>query len=93
MSTQPATDSNGPAPYGSAADLPSFRELSQQIVGGKLLTRLFSRQHHSKLVEIEQHLEHLTRVVDAFYDRLGRGYRRKWTNTTVRVRICAWTRP
>ena len=71
VSSQPATDSNGPAPYGSAADLPSFRELSQQIVGGKLLTRLVFRQHHSELVEIEQHLEHLTRVVDAFYDRLG----------------------
>ena len=71
VSSQPATDSNGPAPYGSAADLPSFRELSQQIVGGKLLTRFFFRQHHSELVEIEQHLEHLTRVVDAFYDRLG----------------------
>ena len=40
-------------------------------MGGKLLTRLVFRQHHSELVEIEQHLEHLTRVVDAFYDRLG----------------------
>ena len=71
MSDQTTTDSNGPTPYGSAADLPSFRELSQQIAGGKLLTRLFFRRFYAELVEIEQQLANLTHVVDAFYDRLG----------------------
>lgn len=60
-----------PSAYGSAKDLPSYRELSQQINGGKLLTLFIARDQRKKLIEIEEQIERLTRVVDDFYERLG----------------------
>lgn len=60
-----------PTPYGSAKDLPSYQELSQQIQGGKLLTLFIARDQRKKLIEIEEQIERLTGVVDDFYDRLG----------------------
>lgn len=66
------TPSRTPAsPYGSASDLPSYRELSEQIRGAKLLTRFVARSQRKALLDIERELERLIRVVDAFYDRLG----------------------
>ena len=61
----------GQSPYGSASDLPSYREMAHQIQGGKLLTRFIARNQPSRLLEIEHQLNHLVAVVDRFYDRLG----------------------
>ena len=58
-------------PYGSASDLPSYRELTRQIQGLKPLTRLIARKHHSELLQLERKLTHLVSIVDCFYDLLG----------------------
>lgn len=71
MSSSPSPRSNKPSPYGSAKDLPSYQELSQQIQGGKLLTLFIARDQRKKLIEVEEQTDRLTRVVDDFYDRLG----------------------
>lgn len=71
MNTNPPDSSNKPLVYGSARDLPSYQEMSQLIRGAKLLTRVIARDQRSKLLEIEEQMERLTRVVDDFYDRLG----------------------
>ncbi|MBI4936110.1 MAG: hypothetical protein HY828_19720 [Actinobacteria bacterium] len=71
MSSRSSSGSSRPSPYGSAKDLPSYVELSQQIQGGKLLTRFVARGQRQKLIEIEEQMKRLTRVVDDFYDRLG----------------------
>jgi ASC-1-like (ASCH) protein len=62
---------NKPSAYGSAADLPSYRELAQQIRGFKLLTLFFARRQRREILEIERQMKRLTRVVDDFYERLG----------------------
>ena len=69
-----ASSRDGPgrrSPYGSAQDLPSYQELSQQIRGAKLLTRFVGRGMRPQLLEIEQQLTRLTSLVDDFYGRLG----------------------
>lgn len=71
MSSKRPTSSGKPTLYGSARDLPSYQELSQQIQGGKLLTLFIAREQRKKLVEIEEQLKPLTRIVDDFYERLG----------------------
>lgn len=45
--------------------------MAQQIQGGKLLTLVVARGQRAKLIEIEQQIERLARIVDDFYDRLG----------------------
>ena len=67
----PTSSEQRQPPYGSASDLPSFKEMTRQIQGGKLLTRVIARDQRSKLLEIEDGLNHLVTVVDRFYDRLG----------------------
>ncbi len=62
---------NKPSPYGSAADLPSYRELAQQIQGFKLVTLFFGRRQRAEILEVERQMKRLTRVVDDFYERLG----------------------
>ena len=59
------------SPYGSARDLPSYQEMARLIEGGKLLTRVIARDQRSRLLEVEQQLNHLVAVVDSFYVRLG----------------------
>ena len=59
------------SPYGSARDLPSYQELARQIQGGKLLTRIISRDLRSTFLDVEQQLNHLVTVVDGFYEWLG----------------------
>lgn len=60
-----------PAPYGSAADLPSIADMLEQIHGLKLLTRVVARRHRSSIVALEKQLrEHVT-AVDTFYELLG----------------------
>lgn len=58
-------------PYGSAKDLPSYREMAQLIQGGKLLTLVLARKQRKEILEVERQLDRLTRAVDDFYDRLG----------------------
>lgn len=67
----PAQTTRGPEPYGSAADLPSYRELLRQIQGMKLLTLVISRKQRSQVLELEARAKRLVQVVDAFYARLG----------------------
>lgn len=71
MQSDPPSDSSRPAPYGSAADLPSYQDLSQQIQGLKLLTRFIARKQRQEILKIEQEMQRLTKVVDDFYKRLG----------------------
>lgn len=75
MASNTTNSSNRPAPYGSAKDLPSYQELFQLIQGGKLLTRFIARDQRKTLIEVQQQVERLTRVVDDFYGRLGQ---RNW---------------
>ncbi len=71
MSDDSPPASTKPTAYGSAKDLPSYRELSRLIHGGKLLTLLVARDQRKKLIEIEEQVDRLTRIVDDFYKRLG----------------------
>lgn len=57
--------------YGSANDLPSYQELSRLIRGGKLITRFFARGQRQELIEAEQQLKRMVRIVDEFYGLLG----------------------
>ena len=58
-------------PYGSARDLPSFREMSQLAEGAKFLTRFFARHLRRQFLDAERELNRLIAVVDGFYERLG----------------------
>lgn len=69
--SSPPTGPTRPKAYGSARDLPSYRELSQQIQGGKLLTLFIARDQRKTIIEIEEQVDRLTRIVDDFYERLG----------------------
>ena len=58
-------------PYGSARDLPSYREMEMQIKGAKVLTLFVARDQRQELFEIERGMTRLAEVVDDFYQRLG----------------------
>ncbi|MFD5180534.1 hypothetical protein ACFWM1_32310 [Nocardia sp. NPDC058379] len=60
-----------PKPYGSAKDLPSYRELSQQIKVLGSITRFAMRAQRKQILAIRHDLDRLVTVVDEFYDRLG----------------------
>jgi hypothetical protein len=60
-----------PEPYGSANDLPSFVELSEQLRAGKLFTRFIGRAHRPTVLGIEKELKKLAKLIDDFYDVLG----------------------
>ena len=63
-------------PYGSAKDLPSYKELREQLKAFKLLTILPRLSSNRKIIrELETKLNQLTSVVDSFYALLGV---RKW---------------
>ncbi|WP_131816788.1 hypothetical protein [Nocardia salmonicida] len=69
MSAAPASPT--PKPYGSAKDLPSYRELSQQIHVLGSITLFVMRAQRKKILAIRHDLDRLVAVVDEFYDRLG----------------------
>lgn len=69
--TSPLANQPGAGPYGSARDLPSFQEMSEQLQGAKLLTRFVAREQRPRVLQIERDLDRLATVVDAFYERLG----------------------
>ncbi|MQM25652.1 hypothetical protein [Glycomyces albidus] len=62
--------SPSPTPYGSVRDLPTFQQLSQQLLGMKALS-LFSSELRAKAAEHQQLLDHLVSTVDDFYEQLG----------------------
>ena len=64
-------DPSSNRPYGTARDLPSFREMEQFLAGGKFLTRVIARDQRQELLKIEAEIVRLADVVDEFYDRLG----------------------
>jgi len=68
---RPSASAGNPGPYGSAKDLPSYQEMLQQLQGMKLLTRFIARDQRPKVLELEQDVNRLVKVVDEFYDRLG----------------------
>ena len=71
MFRQSSPPSTNDTPYGSVRDLPSFRELEQQLSAMKLLTYFIGRRYRHKLVESELQMERLATTVDNFYERLG----------------------
>ncbi len=58
-------------PYGSARDLPSFREIDEMLRGGKLLTRFIARDQRAKMLELEREVNRMVDLVDRFYEVLG----------------------
>ncbi|WP_209326156.1 hypothetical protein [Brevibacterium renqingii] len=70
-------------PYASARDLPSFREMEQNIEGMQLLLSFAPAservQLKSDLRELSAQSKHLVSLVDAFYDKLGN---RNWIFST-----------
>ncbi len=71
MSRQTSPPSTNDTPYGSVRDLPSFRELEQQLSALKLLTYFIGQRYRHKLIESERQMERLATTVDNFYERLG----------------------
>ena len=71
MFRETSPPSTNDTPYGSVRDLPSFRELEQQLSAMKLLAYFIGRRHRHKLIEIERQMEQLATTVDNFYERLG----------------------
>ena len=67
MSRQTSPPSTNDTPYGSVRDLPSFRELEQQLSALKLLTYFIGRRYRHKLIESERQMERLATTVDNFY--------------------------
>ncbi|NKY37224.1 hypothetical protein HGA13_29745 [Nocardia speluncae] len=66
-----ASVSPTPKPYGSAKDLPSYRELNRQIQVLGSITHLAMRTQRKPILAIRHDLDRLVAVVDEFYDRLG----------------------
>ena len=57
--------------YGSARDLPSFREMLENLEGFKLLSPLLEKASHQEIAHLEDEVNRITGVVDGFYDLLG----------------------
>lgn len=57
--------------YGSARDLPSFRDMELFVKGAKILTLFLARDQREKILEVEREMTRLVDVVDRFYERLG----------------------
>jgi len=68
MTNNPRTAEN----YQSALDLPSVRNLLQQIQGAKVLTRLVARDKRRDLIRLEYEVRVMAERVDRFYGLLGR---------------------
>lgn len=66
------------SPYGSARDLPSVKEMEQQIAAFKMLGFLLPSDQRTQLKELEREHKHITVVVDRFYELLGQ---RNWVFT------------
>jgi len=58
--------------YQSALDLPSFRNLLEQIQAAKILTRFVARDKRPDLIRLENEVKVMAGRVDRFYGLLGR---------------------
>ena len=58
-------------PYGSARDLPKFKEMQQQLLAMRLLRFLLPKKDRHLLRELPVQLDHLASTVDSFYALLG----------------------
>lgn len=58
-------------PYRSARDLPSVKEMAEQLRGLKMLTRVIARDQRTELLKLEKDVNRIVSVVDRFYDLLG----------------------
>lgn len=67
----PSSPTIPPQPYGSARDLPSFRELDEQLRGMKLLMRVIARKQRPKIMELEAEVNRMVNTVDRFYAAVG----------------------
>lgn len=70
MTQQHSASDDSTSPYGSAADLPSFQEMQEFLLGFKILT-IFSREQRQKVREMKAELDRMVAIVDGFYDLLG----------------------
>ena len=59
-------------PYGSAGDLPSFKEIAEQLQGLKIWANLIlSPKQRKEMKALEAHRNSMVSVVDSFYELLG----------------------
>lgn len=73
------TDNPPTTPYGSARDIPSVRELEQQMAAFRLLGFLLPRDQRKELKRLREEHRRITDTVDAFYAQLGP---RSWVFTS-----------
>lgn len=64
-------DKSQMGPYGSARDLPTVKELEQQMAGLRLFGFLLGKDKRNQLREFEGEHRRITNIVDAFYGLLG----------------------
>ncbi|WP_044506441.1 hypothetical protein [Gordonia sp. KTR9] len=73
------TDTRRVRPYGSARDLPSIREMEQQMAALKALGFLLRKHQRQQLRDLRREHNHITTMVDTFYALLGE---RNWVFTS-----------
>ena len=59
------------SPYGSARDLPSVKEMEQQMAAFRLLGFLLSKDQRKQLKDLQSEHRRITEIVDTFYALLG----------------------
>ncbi len=75
---QDMTDTHRVRPYGSARDLPSVKEMEQQMAAFRVLGFLLPKDQRQQLKDLEREHKRITGIVDAFYGLLGE---RNWVFT------------
>ena len=65
------TDSRSVRPYGSARDLPSVKEMEQQMAAFKVLGFMLPKDQRLQLKDLEREHGRITTIVDTFYGLLG----------------------
>lgn len=66
------------SPYGSARDLPSVKEMEQQMAAFRLLGFLLPKDQRKQLKDLQREHRRITETVDMFYSLLGE---RNWVFT------------
>ena len=77
MSVVPATvlgmaSSSHVSPYGSARDLPSVKEMEQQMAAFRLLGFMLAKDQRKQLKDLQREHRRITETVDMFYSLLAR---------------------
>lgn len=72
------TDTHTVRPYGSAHDLPSVKQMEQQMAAFKLLGFLLPKDQRQQLKDLQREHQRITGIVDTFYRLLGE---RNWVFT------------